>query len=197
MSKAGLVVKANDRSGWDLDSEMERRPIEENPVAIKEVSGLDHLGPPLKLSKPKAQKGPTEEGRLEVFGPPHLGPLPNNPAKEMGRPQLVPFKGSAGIGHPISYPIVPVGVRAREACREEAYGWPDGVMVGALQGSSSPSFNFKELTDEVLKEKAARYTSFCPRDVFSFGERVLYSSSSLSGWDEMIVDSVGGSDFGE
>ncbi|RVW64331.1 hypothetical protein CK203_047013 [Vitis vinifera] len=125
LPKVGPAVKANGRSGWVLDSEAERRPSEEIPVAIKEVSGLDLLGPPLKVTKPKAQKGPTEEDRLEVCGPPHLGPLPNIPAKEMGRPQLVPHKGSAGFGHPISYPIVPAGVRAREACREEAYGWPD------------------------------------------------------------------------
>ncbi|RVW28386.1 hypothetical protein CK203_109067 [Vitis vinifera] len=98
LSKAGLAVKANGRSGWDLDSEVERRPSEENPVVIKNWDR-----------------------------------------------------------HPISYPIVPAGVRVREACREEAYGWPDGVMVGALQGSSPPGFNFKELTDEVLKEEAARH----------------------------------------
>ena len=114
----------------------------------------------------------------------------------MGRPQLAPHKGSVGIEHPISYTADPAGVRAREACREEAYGWLDGVLVGAFQGSSFPGCNFKELTDEALKEEAARYTSSCPRDVFSFGERVLYSSSSRSGWDGMIVDPVGGSDFG-
>ena len=147
------------------------------------------------MTKPKAQKGPTEEDRFEVCGLPLLGPIPNISAREMGRPQLAPHKGSAGIGHPISYSTNPAGVRAREACREEAYGWLDGVLVGAFQGSSFPGCNFKKLTNEALKEEAARYTSSCPRDVFSFGERVLYSSSSRSGWDGMFVDPVGGSDF--
>ena len=147
------------------------------------------------MTKPKAQKGPTEEDRFEVCGLPLLGPIPNISAREMGRPQLAPHKGSAGIGHPISYSTNPAGVRAREACREKAYGWLDGVLVGATQGSSFPGCNFKKLTNEALKEEAARYTSSCPRDVFSFGERVLYSSSSRSGWDGMFVDPVGGSDF--
>ena len=114
----------------------------------------------------------------------------------MGCAQVDPHKGSDGIGHPIIYFTAPAGARAREACREEVDGWTDGVLVGASQGSSFPGCNFKELTDEALKEEAARYTSSCPRDVFSFGERVLYSSSSRSGWDGMIVDPVGGSDFG-
>ncbi|RVX05984.1 hypothetical protein CK203_018664 [Vitis vinifera] len=128
LQKEGTAIKTKDRSGWVLDSEVEKRPSEETPVVIKEVT--------------------------------------------------------------------PAGARAREACREEVDGWTDGVLVGASQGSSFPGCNFKELTDEALKEEAARYTSSCTRDVFSFGERDLYSSSSRSGWDGMMVDPVGGSDFG-
>ncbi|RVW97163.1 hypothetical protein CK203_030079 [Vitis vinifera] len=42
---------------------------------------------------------------------------------------------------------------AREACREETDGWTDGVLVGASQGSTFPDCNFKEITDEALKEE--------------------------------------------
>ncbi|RVX00178.1 hypothetical protein CK203_026678 [Vitis vinifera] len=105
---------------------------------------------------------------------------------------------STGIGHPITYPTVPVGARAREACRKEADGWTDGVLVGASQGSTFPDCNFKELTDEALKEEAARYTSSCTQDVSSFGERALYSSSSSrSGWGGTLVDPVGVAMLGE
>ena len=54
LQKDGPAIKANGRSGWVLDSEVERRPSEEIPVAIKEVSGLDLLGPLSKVIKPKA-----------------------------------------------------------------------------------------------------------------------------------------------
>ncbi|RVW43419.1 putative mitochondrial protein [Vitis vinifera] len=197
LQKEGTAIKTKDGSGWVLDSEVEIRPSMETQVVIKEVSGLDLLGPHAKKTKLKVQKGPTEEDHPEVCGLPLLGPIPSSSGSVMGCAQVDPYKGSTGIGHPITYPTVPVGARAREACRKEADGWTDGVLVGASQGSSFPDCNFKELTDEALKEEAARYTSSCTRDVFSFGERALYSSSSSrSGWGGMLVDPVEGSDVG-
>ena len=196
LKKEGTAIKTKDRSGWVLDSELEIRPSEETPVVTKEVSGLDLLGPHAKESKLKAQKGPTEEDHLEVCGPPLLGPIPSSSGSVMGCAQVDTHKGSAGIGHPITHSTVPAGARAREACREEADGWTDGVLVGASQGSTFPDCNFKEITDEALKEEAARYTYSCTRDDFSFGERALYSSSSRSGWVGTMVDPARGSDVG-
>ncbi|RVW40432.1 hypothetical protein CK203_090036 [Vitis vinifera] len=135
---------------------MEIRPSEETPVVTKEVSGLDLLGPHAKESKLKAQKGPTEEDHLEVCGPSLLGPIPSSSGSVMGCAQVDTHKGSVGIGHPINHSTVPAGARAREACREETDGWTDGVLVGASQGSTFPDCNFKEITDEALKEEAAR-----------------------------------------
>ncbi|RVX14550.1 LINE-1 reverse transcriptase-like [Vitis vinifera] len=114
----------------------------------------------------------------------------------MGCAQVDTHKGSAGIGHPITHSTVPAGARAREACLEEIDGWTDGVLVGASHGSTFPDCNFKEITDEALKEEAARYTYSCTRDDFSFGERALYSSSSRSGWVVTMVDPARGSDVG-
>ena len=54
LQKEGTAIKTKDRSGWVLDSEVERRPSEETPVVIKEVNGLDLLGPHAKVTKLKA-----------------------------------------------------------------------------------------------------------------------------------------------
>ena len=44
-SKAGLAAKAKGILGWDVELEVERRPIVEGLFGSKEVGGPSHLSP--------------------------------------------------------------------------------------------------------------------------------------------------------
>ncbi|KAL6340856.1 hypothetical protein AAG906_031966 [Vitis piasezkii] len=86
----------------------------------------------------------------------------------MGCAQVDPYKGSAGIGHPITYPTVPVGARAHEACRKEAMGGPMGSWSAPLVDRLSG-----------LRVHIFLYWTF-----FAWGEGSLFFFFfSLGGWD--------------
>ena len=154
-SKAGPIAKAKGILGWDVELEVERRPIVEGLFGSKEVGGPSHLSPTTFRLETNLQRRPIKEGHsrsMEDGGLPQSGPLPKTHLKscvEVGRPTLESHKGPA-VGRPTVED--PLEARACGGCREEIWGSPDGAVFGLQQASSPPTPKTRMLTDKALIE---------------------------------------------
>ena len=132
-SKAGLAAKAKGILGWDVELEVERRPIVEGLFGSKEAGGPSHLSPTTFRLETNLQRRPIKEGHsrsMEDGGLPQSGPLPKTHLKscvEVGRPTLESHKGPA-VGQPTVED--PLEARACGGCREEIWGSLDGAVFG-------------------------------------------------------------------
>ena len=70
-------------------------------------------------------------------------------------------------------------------------GKPDGDVLGIQLGSSPPTLNLIELTDEALMEEASKDTTSYPRALFLLGKWDFSSFSILSRRDGVIVATDG------
>lgn len=107
---------------------------------------------------------------------------------KVGRPTTEFSKGPNLVGRP-TFEVL-IGAKACGGLPDVEYGRPNGDVIGIQLGSSPPTLNLTEFTDEALLKEASRYTISYFQSLFSLGKRD-FSSFTLSGWDGVIVASDG------
>ena len=136
-SKDGPAAKVKGILGWDVEFQVEMRPIVEGLFRSIEAGGPSHLSPTTFRLDTNIQRRPIKEGHsrsMEDGGLPQSGPLQKTHIKscmEVGQPTLESQKGPA-VGRPTVEN--PHEARACGGCREEIGGTLDGAVFGLQQG---------------------------------------------------------------